>query len=415
MRGLLLQPYDAGSHRSWAEGFVEHSAIDWTVLCLPGRFWKWRMHGAAVSLARSLPRPGPPPDIILTTDMLDVATFRGLIAHRLDAPIALYMHENQLAYPPSPIDAAWSSSRARRAARPDAHYGWLNITSALAADRVFWNSEHNRDTFLGALPGFVRQFPDERPDGLVQTIAAKSEVLALGLPLSAPPPRPADEAHRPPRLVWNHRWEHDKDPDAFVALLESLVDAGERFEALLLGETFGREHPARARALAVLGDRAIHTGFVADRAAYEACLVDADVVVSTARHEFFGASVCEAVWAGAWPVLPRGLAYEGWVPVDAAAKVLYADADERLALTRAALAAAATASARHARRAAQDDLRSAVATFAWTAMAPSYDAALQAIALPAIAPRTRASAKRRIAASPAPIPTNGIPRPGGRR
>ncbi|MFN8423494.1 MAG: DUF3524 domain-containing protein [Anaerolineae bacterium] len=379
MRALLLQPYDAGSHHAWAEGLVGNSSLDWTVLRLPGRFWKWRMHGAAVSFARMLPLSGRTPDVVLTTDMLDLAAFRGLAGRRLDVPVALYMHENQLEYPDAPLDDDWTPSRRRRAARPEVRYGWLNATAALAADRVFWNSAHNRDSFLAALPRFVRQFPDERPEGLVDAIAAKSEILPLGLALPPPPARPNDAIDRPPRLVWNHRWEHDKDPDAFVALVAALVAEGTRFEAVLLGETFGRVHPARARALETLGDRVVHDGFAPDAGAYFAQLAASDVVVSTARHEFFGASVCEAVWAGAWPILPRGLAYEGWMPDAAAPRVLYAGADDRLALTRAALAAAASPRARLARRAAQDALRSAIAPFAWPAMAPRYDAALEAV------------------------------------
>ncbi|MCP4251606.1 MAG: glycosyltransferase, partial [bacterium] len=42
---------------------------------------------------------------------------------------------------------------------------------------------------------------------------------------------------------------------------------------------------------------------------YRRALTEADVMVSTARHEFFGISVVEAIAAGAYPLLPRQLSY----------------------------------------------------------------------------------------------------------
>ena len=42
---------------------------------------------------------------------------------------------------------------------------------------------------------------------------------------------------------------------------------------------------------------------------YRAVLAGADVVVSTADHEFFGISAVEAIAAGAYPLFPDRLAY----------------------------------------------------------------------------------------------------------
>jgi hypothetical protein len=52
MKILLISPYRGGSHQAWAEGYQAHSVHEVTLLTLPDRFWKWRMHGGAVTLAR---------------------------------------------------------------------------------------------------------------------------------------------------------------------------------------------------------------------------------------------------------------------------------------------------------------------------------------------------------------------------
>ena len=51
MKVLLLEGFMTGSHAQWANELKKYSSHDITLLTLPGRFWKWRMHGGAVSLA----------------------------------------------------------------------------------------------------------------------------------------------------------------------------------------------------------------------------------------------------------------------------------------------------------------------------------------------------------------------------
>jgi glycosyltransferase involved in cell wall biosynthesis len=52
-----------------------------------------------------------------------------------------------------------------------------------------------------------------------------------------------------------------------------------------------------------------HFGYVENRDDYYKMLVQGDIVVSTARHEFFGISIVEAVRAGCFPVVPKRLVY----------------------------------------------------------------------------------------------------------
>ncbi|SVE34272.1 uncharacterized protein METZ01_LOCUS487126, partial [marine metagenome] len=48
---LLVEPYFTGSHKQWVLGFKKYSKHDVRLLVIKGQFWKWRMHGGAVTLA----------------------------------------------------------------------------------------------------------------------------------------------------------------------------------------------------------------------------------------------------------------------------------------------------------------------------------------------------------------------------
>jgi len=371
---MLLQPYHSGSHAAWAASYRAHSRLKVDVLAMPGRFWKWRMHGAAVTLARRAMAHEPRPDVVLATDMLDLASFLGLARRRLaGVPAVLYMHENQLAYPGLRPEPYWTASRRRRAARRDARYPFVNLTSALAADVVAWSSRFNRNSFLERLPAFLRQFPDCREPDAVGEVAARSRILAVGLDLaSLDRRRPSERRPGPPRVLWNHRWEHDKCPELFFGALEQLAARGVAFEVAVLGESFGRTPPVFALARERLAGRVIRFGYAEDRDEYARWLWDADVVVSTARHEFFGAAVCEALYCGCRPLLPRDLAYPEMVPERWHAAVLYdrpEDLPDRLQMALAGDDAEMRAALRHH-----------VARFDWRAQAPVYDDLLSGLA-----------------------------------
>ena len=98
MKILLISPYHSGSHQQWAEGFAQHSKHDVQLMTLPGTFWKWRMQGGAVTMARQFQAmfADSPPDLLIVDDMLDLTTFLALTRKQTQGiPIALYMHEKR--------------------------------------------------------------------------------------------------------------------------------------------------------------------------------------------------------------------------------------------------------------------------------------------------------------------------------
>jgi len=297
MHVLALEPFDGGSHRAFLDGWLAHSAHRFTRLSLPAKFWKWRMRHAAATLADQVDDtydPDDPPEAIFAGSMLNLAEFRGLAPRRIaQAPSVLYFHENQLAYPDP------------RARERDRHFTLTNITSGLAAEAVWFNSEFNRDSFLDRIPRFLQQMPTRHMRDAGERIRAKAAVHPPGIELlDKGPTQPG-----PLRIAWVGRWEHDKNPEDFFAAMQQLKQQGVDFRLSVLGEQAIRWPEIFDQARHPLADRIDHWGYQADPADYAAALQAADVVVSTAWHEFFGLAIMEACSAGCFPLLPSRVVY----------------------------------------------------------------------------------------------------------
>ncbi len=311
MRLLLIEPFFTGSHKQWAEGWQQHSKHEIVLLTLPGYHWKWRMHGAAVTLLKMfLELPNCRFDVIVATDMLDVALFKSLTAkHTHNTPFVVYFHENQLTYP-------WSKTDADVQLKRDNHYAFINYTSALAADAVWFNSAYHQNSFLAALPEFLNRFPDYQNRETVDAIKAKSKVLPLGLNLGRLENLKPENIEKFPRclILWNHRWEYDKNPELFFQSLITLHERGIDFRLAVLGESFANTPEIFAAAKETLTEKIVHWGFCEREEEYAAWLWKADLLPVTAKQDFFGASVVEAMFCNTVPMLPNRLAYPEHIP-----------------------------------------------------------------------------------------------------
>lgn len=356
MRVLLVEPYYTGSHLAWADGYAEHSRHDLRLITHPGRWWKWRMRGAAVTLAHSLESLDAwRPEVVLVSGMVDLAHFRTLARHVTgNVPTALYFHESQLTYPSPP------------GARPDDSYALINWISAYSADRVFFNSGYHRDVFFDSLPALLAKFPDPRHLDLIEEVEMRTEVLPVGIDLSWTTGRPRRASV--PRILWNHRWEFDKDPETFADAIEYLVDTGVDFELVLLGPRPPQTPPALQRVRDVAGERIIHDR-TAPTSTYRKLLAESDLVVSTARQEFFGVSIVEAIAAGCRPVLPNRLSYPWLIPEEHHEEVLYEQGTLGTALVEALSAPTPP-----------EGLSESMHRFSWDSMGSVYDARLEDLA-----------------------------------
>ncbi|WP_236011957.1 tRNA-queuosine alpha-mannosyltransferase domain-containing protein [Marinobacter mangrovi] len=300
-RVLLLSGYDAGSHRRWREQLVNSQPdFDWEVLALAPRYFRWRIRGNALSWLDEPPLQESW-DLIVATSMVDLAGLRAFHRHLATVPALLYMHENQFAYPDSGDQHA------------SVDHQMVNLYSALAADQVAFNSEWNRASFLQGIRALLNRLPDAIPEGVAERIDRKSSVLPVPIDDALFEARKHPINRDCPHLLWNHRWEYDKGPDRLQALLDHLVASGLDFRLSVVGEQFRRQPEAFEAIRTRHGERLVNWGFLPDRADYDGLLRQADVVLSTALHDFQGLAMLEAMAGGCLALAPDRLAYPEYV------------------------------------------------------------------------------------------------------
>ena len=371
MKLLIVEPYFTGSHKRWAEEYANSSEHEVKLLTLSGHYWKWRMHGGGVSLARNYNDNYHDKefDLILVSDMLDLTTFQALTREKTHSiPFVIYFHENQLTYP-------WSEKDRDVVAGRDNHYGFINYASALAADQIFFNSKFHKQSFIGALPNFLKGFPDNNELSTIETIEAKSEVLYLGMDL-----RKFDGYNSPnselqiPTLLWNHRWEYDKRPELFFEILYELDELGVDFNLVLLGENFSQQPECFEKAKEHFGSRVLHYGFADSFEVYASWLHKAHILPVTSQQDFFGGSVVEAMYCGCAPLLPNELAFPEHIPAEFQKDHLYRSKEELLSKLRVLI---------ENYQEPKENYSKWVDRYDWGTMAPIYDEIMQKMVIAA--------------------------------
>ncbi|MGK7905882.1 MAG: DUF3524 domain-containing protein [Synechococcus sp.] len=372
---FLVSPYHTGSHAAWAQGYIDRSTFQIDLISMAGRFWKWRMQGGALELSQQVihhcqfskverqisqdkrAERYRQPDCLWVTDMTNLPALLALARPYLDGvPILYYAHENQLTYPTPPGE------------KRDLTYAAINLLSMVTADAIAFNSHYHLQEFFDELPRLLKHFPDYNHLDAIPKLQAKSQVLPVGLDLHK-----FDPYEKTPftqkgslRILWNQRWEYDKNPSEFFQALYELDKAGVPFEVVVAGENF-RQQPAEfAEARRRLGDRIVHFGYADTLTSYAQLLFNCDVVVSTAHHEFFGISVLEAMYCHCYPLLPNRLSYPELIPQSLQPEHLY-DTFEQLC-DRLKWAA------HHLNRVRESSLRSVALEYEWHTLAPRYDA-----------------------------------------
>lgn len=313
MKFLFLEPFYGGSHMDFAKGLTENSTHQIDLVTLPSRFWKWRMRGAALYFLNKMSTLEDY-DGLITTGLMSLSDFKALSDGRCP-PALVYFHENQLTYPLAPGE------------RMDYQFGFTDITTGLAADRILFNSRTHLDDFFSHLPGFIQKMPEFKPTWVVDAIQNKSDVLYPGC--NFPDGSMEREVQRevPPIIIWNHRWEFDKNPEFFFKALEIIDRKGIDFKLALLGENYQVKPKPFINAKERFKDKIVAYGHEESKREYVKWLQRGTIVISCAHQENFGISVIEAMRHGCLPLLPNRLSYPEILPREYHGDFIYRDMD----------------------------------------------------------------------------------------
>ncbi|MBT3981531.1 MAG: DUF3524 domain-containing protein [Bacteriovoracaceae bacterium] len=319
MNILLLEPFSTGSHKYFCESLVNYSTHEIDLLEMPGKNWKWRMHGGAVELSRQFLDSQKEYDLILASDMCDLGLFISLGREKFSksTKFATYFHESQFSYPWSDQDHVPRQNR-------DLHFSFINYTNALVSDFNIFNSKFHFDSFFKDLEAFLRKMPDFKGVGTISSIRKKSFVLEVGIdPRFKSNPKSDTDESDVLKILWNHRWEYDKNPEDFFKVLFKIKDQGLPFELITLGYNSGRIPEIFPQAKEKLADEIIQWGPVATIEEYLHWLSRADILPVTSLHDYFGISTVEAVLSGAKPILPKRMNYPYLVKKEHHSQYLY--------------------------------------------------------------------------------------------
>lgn len=315
MNILAIETFYGGAHRAFMDGIISHSSHHYRLVTLPDELWKWRLKTGALEIAQQIDNIHSY-DLIFVTDLINLADLKALLGGSTP-PIVLYYHENQHSYPPEKGRVA------------EFHTRWIDFSNALTADQLLFNSHFQLNSFLDALPRFFREIPENsiEAESVIEMIRAKSEVIYPG---TESPVNKVPKENSPRRILWNHRWEYDKQPKQFLRVLIKLMQMDIPFELVLLGESQKFPSDTYEKQIAELQPRIIHRGYLPSRENYFAMVSSCDIMVSCSNQENFGLSVVESIMCGCFPLLPNRLAYPEVLPKAYHTECLYYSEKELL-------------------------------------------------------------------------------------
>ena len=292
---LILDPFLGPSHMVFWEAIKKHSSF--AVDIYPYKSGSWKLSSGLSSFTRLKNKDY---DAYLVSDFFDISSFKSLNPDLADKPFIHYLHENQFEYPVRNLD------------KRDEQFSLINLKNYLSADINVFNSNWNRDSFLEGVKRFRRRLPSSHRslfpemDSLIRN---NDKIVYPSPDLEKLPEKNYFSPNSSPlKVIWNHRWEHDKGPGKLTALASFISENDLDVVLDVCGESHKSSDLNRALS-ETLGNRLTNCSYYERKEDYLRALSCADVVLSTADHEFYGISVLEGLATGLYPILPNKLSY----------------------------------------------------------------------------------------------------------
>ncbi|XP_077129128.1 tRNA-queuosine alpha-mannosyltransferase isoform X1 [Ranitomeya variabilis] len=375
MSVLLIEAFYGGSHKQLMD--LLNGEMEGCVLySLPAKKWHWRARTAALHFMQAVP-PSDSYRVLFTSSVLNLSELVALRPDLGKLRKVLYFHENQLVYPvrknqDRDFQYGYNQILSCLVADIVVFNSAFNMESFLTSISKFLKliPDHRPKNleqiirpkcrvvhFPIRFPDVSRFLPEHKKISMECLVHHKKvdihsqnenakvaatffgQVMQMTQPwkesvnLMIPPEESrcvddgqvisepstsnfCTESPRPLHIVWPHRWEHDKDPETFFEIMMKLKDQGLPFCLSVLGETFTDVPEIFSEARISLGSAVLHWGFLPSKDEYFQMLCAADVVISTAKHEFFGVAMLEAVHCGCYPLCPKALVYPEIFPAE---------------------------------------------------------------------------------------------------
>jgi glycosyltransferase involved in cell wall biosynthesis len=174
---------------------------------------------------------------------------------------------------------------------------WLQTGGSLCADAVIFNSDH-------AARMADESFRDLLSPQAADDIKAKSATFRFGLIAGDEPTAPATAGDAPPVIIYNHRFEAYKLPDATFNAIAGARSRGHKFEVWAT-QTTGQ----------MTSDYAIDRAVGAPkRADYLRAIAVPGINTVNSVHETFCISMLDSIAIGHLPVAPDAITFPELVP-----------------------------------------------------------------------------------------------------